>query len=509
MYICAVRSYFSVQCKVIFLNPALTVGQAVTSTKTLLRRTDIKSILVEEKIMKTKIKRFSKSTVSILLSLMMLFSCVVTSGAVTVQPERTAVTLDDVSENAAVELDSTANADEQTTAQPVALENEKINADVQESGANVDIQRSGATKSGGTVIYYVHSPSSATYWNDASAVIRAQVRETSSWTESSLLTVYKYNDTYDYFIVPTGNWQQFKILRYSSDGNTYWNSSNWTNFEDSKNTVSDFGNKQNCTFTSTYTKPVSNSTINASSTSIVEEQTVTFTKSLTTNSDLNEIKSIVYNVTGGTEGTDYSKLGDIITFYNAGIYDVSATVTYYAKGFSSATTDTTTNTIRITVTANSGYLYTINQTGGTVSDVKVNGVADNTGAANENDVITFKVTPPEGCVAKVEADDGTNNTLLTPTNGTYSYTMPAANVTINITYSYTVYFYNALNWSTVKVYAWDSSQNLTGQWPGTALSNPTNNIYTVTLPSTAENVSWLRKKTARRPRRVCSPAATP
>ena len=99
--------------------------------------------------MKTKIKRFSKSTVSILLSLMMLFSCVVTSGAVTVQPERTAVTLDDVNENAAVELDSAANADEQTTAQPVALENEKLNADIQESGANTSIDASSVTVNNG------------------------------------------------------------------------------------------------------------------------------------------------------------------------------------------------------------------------------------------------------------------------------------------------------------------------------------------------------------------------
>jgi len=119
------------------------VGQAVTSTKTLLRHTDIKSILVEEKIMKTKIRRFSKSMVSILLSLMMLFSCVVTSGAVTVEPEKTVVTLDAASENAAVALDNTANADDQTTAQPVALENEKMNADIQESGANVDIKPNG------------------------------------------------------------------------------------------------------------------------------------------------------------------------------------------------------------------------------------------------------------------------------------------------------------------------------------------------------------------------------
>ena len=49
--------------------------------------------------MKTKIKRLSKSTVSLLLTLMMLFSCVTSSGAVTIKPESAPTTVDETAVN--------------------------------------------------------------------------------------------------------------------------------------------------------------------------------------------------------------------------------------------------------------------------------------------------------------------------------------------------------------------------------------------------------------------------
>ncbi|MEE3450065.1 MAG: hypothetical protein VZR27_05110, partial [Acutalibacteraceae bacterium] len=85
--------------------------------------------------MKTKIKRLSKSTVSLLLTLMMLFSCVTSSGAVTIKPESAPTTVDEtaVNENTVEETigDETAVGETAVDETPAQTDENTVTVDIE------------------------------------------------------------------------------------------------------------------------------------------------------------------------------------------------------------------------------------------------------------------------------------------------------------------------------------------------------------------------------------------
>ena len=117
-------------------------------------------------------------------------------------------------------------------------------------------------------------------------------------------------------------------------------------------------------------------------------------------------------------------------------------------------------------------------------------------SAAEGDTVTVTTTPDSGYEVDTvtytpvggSAKDATGSS-----SNTYTFTMPAANVTVNVTFkqtstsdTITVYFDNSTKkWSSVNCYAWQDSDgnNKNAAWPGEAMTkvDDTGNIYSITL----------------------------
>lgn len=118
-----------------------------------------------------------------------------------------------------------------------------------------------------------------------------------------------------------------------------------------------------------------------------------------------------------------------------------------------------------------------------------------TTSAAENDTITVTTSPDSGYevdTVTYTPEGGTAKTV-SGSNNTYTFTMPAANVTVNVTFKQsstsdkiTVYFKNTGNWSKVYCYAWYGTNSETaGNWPGTEMNliDSTNKVYSIELSS--------------------------
>ena len=373
--------------------------------------------------MKTKIKRFSKSTVSILLSLMMLFSCVLSTGAVTVEPEKITVTLDDVSEETGVALDDTANADDQTTEEPVALENEKMNADIHDSGANADIKRSGTNISfaSGSVMYVALTNGGFNWTNDNADNYLYFFNDDSSqnaWSGKLQSTgvVDSKSRTVYYTQIPEGSWAKMIVVRMSPGKNPAFNTDMWNQTADitldsTKNYLNSFykkgKNNDSCSWDAFQYNNNYSVTLTSPSDSTVNTETAVSCASINTVSSTYSTASTVYKVYDSTGNTEVNSSaatvsGSTITFHVAGTYKVKAALTYTAKGFStisstiysSAATITvnaaTTTATGITVAAKYGTDGTTFGTSTTVPTVTITGDDDET--ANLTDGNSVNIT---------------------------------------------------------------------------------------------------------------------
>lgn len=105
-------------------------------------------------------------------------------------------------------------------------------------------------------------------------------------------------------------------------------------------------------------KPTSTGKLTASATTVNISENVTLTPSLTSNTNINTIKSTSYSISP-TSGASTS--GNIFTATAAGTYTVTATITYHPNGYSSLTS-TVIATTTVTVT-NPTYTVTFNANG--------------------------------------------------------------------------------------------------------------------------------------------------
>ncbi|WP_294909327.1 CotH kinase family protein [uncultured Ruminococcus sp.] len=119
-------------------------------------------------------------------------------------------------------------------------------------------------------------------------------------------------------------------------------------------------------------------------------------------------------------------------------------------------------------------------------------------SAAEGATVTVTTSPSSGFeVYKVTYTYGTTTANATGSGNSYTFQMPAANVTVNVTFKQTststgktVYFKNTAGWTTVMCYAWDNNDTATdGAWHGKAMTkvDGTDDVYTVTLSSNAVN----------------------
>lgn len=253
--------------------------------------------------MKTKISHLGRSTVSVILAVMMLLSTMLIGTVSTVNAATTPL----------------------------------------EEGTVVYVQ----VKDGG-VDWYVDTNNafSAWVWNGT---------EAGQWVK--LDSVPSTDNKYFYFVVPEGGITSCILHRKSNtmkDGWTekenYWNTTGDIQLSNNKNliTIKDWNNS----FSNDSCYQIdSTAKLDADSASVKEGTPVTFTPSLTSNTDFNDIKSVSYTVKKDSvdaSSSDYSIDGSKITFNKAGNYEVTANVMYNAKGFSNITkTATATTTVTV------------------------------------------------------------------------------------------------------------------------------------------------------------------
>lgn len=213
------------------------------------------------------------------------------------------------------------------------------------------------TSDGSVVFYFNPKPSSANDWSDASAKLYVYFFNDSGNAWSDEATVL--DSSHAYVKIPSGTFTNFILARMNPNpnakGNPDWDNQ-WGQTNDisisalNGNYVSDFGYKSSDIVSSNYIQ-TSTAKLDADNTSVTEGTAVTLTPSLTSNTDFNDIKSVSYSVkkdSVGASSSDYSIEGSEITFKKAGDYEVTANVMYNAKGFSNIT-KTTTATTTITV----------------------------------------------------------------------------------------------------------------------------------------------------------------
>lgn len=210
----------------------------------------------------------------------------------------------------------------------------------------------------GTVVYVQVKGGGVDWYADTNNAFSAWVwggTGDDKWVK--LQSVPGTDNKYFYFVVPEGGITSCILHRKSNtmqDGWTektnYWNTTGDITLSNTKNliTIKDWDNS----FSNDSCYQIdSTAKLDADNTSVTEGTAVTFTPSLTSNTDFNDIKSVSYSVKKDSvdaSSSDYSIEGSKITFKKAGNYEVTANVMYNAKGFSNIT-KTTTATTTITV----------------------------------------------------------------------------------------------------------------------------------------------------------------
>lgn len=362
--------------------------------------------------MKTKISRFGRSFVSVILVVMMLLSTMLIGTVSTVNAATTPL----------------------------------------EGGTVSTVNAATTPLKGGTVVYVQVKGGSADWYVDDTNAFSAWVwngTETGKWVK--LNSVPGTDNKYFYFVVPEGGITSCILHRKSNtmeDGwdkdKNYLNTTRDIKLSNVYNliTITDLsGNYSN----NTSYQIDSTAKLDADNTSVAGGTAVTFTPSLTSNTEFNDIKSTSYSVKNGSNdvsSSDYSIDGNKITFYTKGSYTVTATITYNAKGFSGITKTTTAATDITVESTSQKYSITAGPfDGGTVT------VDPPTAYEGQKVTVTPTATTDGYTLGTITAKYGTDNkdvALTRNSNGTYTFLMPAGDVTIDATF-------RAKEYRTVKV----------------------------------------------------------
>lgn len=214
------------------------------------------------------------------------------------------------------------------------------------------------TSDGSAVFYFNPNPKGADTWSQAGAKLYVYFFNDSNGKEwSNEATVL--DNSHAYVKIPSGTFTNFILARMNPNPDAKENPdwvNKWGQTKDisisklNGNYVSDFNYDSDSIASSNYIQ-TSTAKLDADSAKVKEGTAVTFTPSLTSNTDFNDIKSVSYSVKKDSVdalSSDYSIEGSKITFNKAGNYEVTANVIYNAKGFSDITkTATATTTVTV------------------------------------------------------------------------------------------------------------------------------------------------------------------
>lgn len=320
--------------------------------------------------MKMKIKRISKSTLSVILALMMVLSTML------------------------IGTISTANA--ATTGS--------------------------ITSDGSTILYF--NMSAVLWWgNDPDntgkfAYFYESGTNNNGWSDNAK----QYSENIYYVTIPSGTWDHVILTRHSVKSNPAWENIHKDNktgdiaLATDSNYISKFEQKKTDATWGTV-KPTSSASLSASSTSVKTGADVTLTPSLTSNTTYNAIKSTSYSV---SPSSGASVSDNKFTATAAGTYTVTATVTYNAKGYSGLTSTATASTT-ITVESATPQKYTVtygsnNGTYGTVSATVSSGASVDAGTE-----VTFTAIPNSNYKVEAWYSDTSWNNKISGTDGKTEY----------------------------------------------------------------------------------------
>ncbi len=322
----------------------------------------------------------------------------------------------------------------------------------------------------GTVVYVQVKGGGVDWYADTNNAFSAWVwggKATKQWVQ--LKSVPSTDNKYFYFVVPEGGITSCLLHRKSNtmkDGwivqTNYWNATGDITLSNTNNliTIKDWNNSfsnDSCYQTDSTAKLV------ADNTTVTEGTAVTFTPSLTSNTDFNDIKSVSYSVKKDSvdaSSSDYSIDDNKITFKKAGNYEVTANVMYNAKGFSNITkTTTATTTITVessqTPVAESVTLTALPETVTSGGSTKL--TATLTNKATGVDKVTYTFKKADGTVVSTVTDSAENTASFNVENitsdTTYTVTVSADNyksitsneATVTVEAKKTFYLFNSKN----------------------------------------------------------------
>ena len=308
--------------------------------------------------------------------------------------------------------------------------------DMAETGANVDLAATGASVTGGEILYLNNG--GIGLWAADNAWFSAYFFGTSG---SKFVKMTNVTGNYYRVTAPSGTWESVIFVRHNPsssnlDWNSKWNQTNDLSIQTNKNlyTITGWGSDKSTGSWSTY-QETSNASLTPSASSVSTGTEVTFTAKLTSNASYNELKSVgSYSVSpAGATVTSDGKF----TATAAGTYTVSATVTYNVKGFTSITKTASVSTT-VTVTENK-YSYTVTAgEGGTVSPTS--------GSATSTEGVTITATPNAGYTFEKWTVTNGSVTNATSASTTFKPTANGATATASFTKnSYDVSFIDSLD----------------------------------------------------------------
>ena len=293
-------------------------------------------------------------------------------------------------------------------------------------------------------------------------------------------------DTY-YLVIPKGTWAGVILTRNNTSTapswDNKWNQTGDITLSSTSNYISKFSESSTSVTWGTPVKPASNASVSAAASTIFVGASTTLTPSLTSNANINDIKSTTYTISP-TTGASIS--GNTFTASAEGTYTITATVTYHPDGYSDTklqSTATATTTIKAEVPAEETHDVTVSYICGetTLQDpTTVNTVGVET---------SVKVTAPE--IAKytfanwtLGADVATTDALtsneinITTKAGGSDFTLVANYEKAKLTYTVTVpagtencYLVGAMN-------GWDVENPI-------EMTKQGENVFTTTLEGVA------------------------
>ena len=316
--------------------------------------------------------------------------------------------------------------------------------------------------------------------------------------KNTWVSMTKASDETDiyYAVAPTGNWEKLIFCRMNPANNTNdwgnkWNQSGnctWTNAISLLTVGSSWDS-----FTGTWSAKAvtSKGKLVASSANVSENEAVTLTPSLTTNTAINTILSTEYTI---SPATGASVSGNTFTATAAGTYTVTATIKYRLNGYISTSFESTATaeaTITVASAAEPKHDVKVTWMGGATELQPSQTLSVGESTEYPVEAPEFKDYTFSGWTlgTGVQSTNETANPISITTKASGDYTLTANYTEIP---KVTVYAINSIGWAAVAVHHWHEGGAGT-TWPGDVMTkiaekDPNGfDVYTATFLAEHEN----------------------